>query len=246
MNHMAIKRGLAVIAVTGAITAAFIGGKVWAAGVPATGALTYSGNLENSDGTPLVGSQNVQIQFWNAVSGGSVPLCQTAAQQIALEAQGRFTIALPDSCTAAVRANVDVWVETIANGTSLGRSKLGAVPYALEAAAASQGAQRIVSGISTPAKVCSGVTSPTGTSWTAYDNSTVQTTVDISKCGFTAIPVVTSALGAVGTFVEASGGSQPHDISNLTFTIYVRGTKALKPADATANQWNVNWIAVGN
>jgi len=46
---------------------------------------------------------------------------------------GAFKMALPPTCTAAVQASPDLWVEVIANGESLGRTKLGAVPYALEA-----------------------------------------------------------------------------------------------------------------
>jgi hypothetical protein len=45
---------------------------------------------------------------------------------------GRFQLALPD-CQAAVGASPDLWLEAIVDGKSLGRTKLGAVPYAIEA-----------------------------------------------------------------------------------------------------------------
>ncbi len=46
---------------------------------------------------------------------------------------GRFRIALDGSCKPAINANPDVYVELLDGTTSLGRSKIGAVPYAVEA-----------------------------------------------------------------------------------------------------------------
>lgn len=51
---------------------------------------------------------------------------------------GRFSIPLPDDCTTKVGSNAQVWVEVLVGPmantvASLGRAKLGAVPYAVEA-----------------------------------------------------------------------------------------------------------------
>src|SRR6185369_12095838 len=46
---------------------------------------------------------------------------------------GRFKIKLPPECRAAVKGSPDVWVEVEVDGGPLGRTKLGVVPYALEA-----------------------------------------------------------------------------------------------------------------
>lgn len=111
---------------------AFVTGQSWADGIPTTGALAYSGRLEAPNGDPLTGSRNLELKFWNAASGGSTPLCTTSSQSTTLD-QGRFTLNLPDACTDAIGANPDVWIEILVDGSSLGRTKTGAVPYAVEA-----------------------------------------------------------------------------------------------------------------
>jgi len=121
--------------VVGIAATAFLAGRALAGGIPATGALTYSGLLQGAAGVALSGSHPIRVSFWNAASGGTTPLCQTASSSIALDA-GRFSVALPDTCTNAVRDNADAWAEVEVDGVSLGRTKLGAVPYAVEAARA--------------------------------------------------------------------------------------------------------------
>jgi len=116
--------------------AAFFAGRVLAGGIPATGALTYSGLLQDANGAPLTGAHNIQVALWPAATGGTTPACQTTSASLTLNA-GRFSVTLPDSCTTTIQANADAWVEVLVEGASLGRSKLGAVPYAVEAAHAS-------------------------------------------------------------------------------------------------------------
>ena len=101
-----------------------------AAGIPATTALTYSGVLTDASGVPLTGSKNIQIQLSDMT--GAVA-CTVGPTAITLKA-GSFSLPLLDACTTAVHANPDLWVEVFADGSSLGRTKLGAVPYAVEAA----------------------------------------------------------------------------------------------------------------
>jgi hypothetical protein len=117
--------------------AAFAGGLAWAGGIPASGALTYSGTLEDATGAPFKAqaSDNVVVKFWNAGPTGGTLLCDTGASQpLLVDARGRFRVALPDACTAAVKANANVWTEVVVDGSSLGRAAAGAVPYAVEAA----------------------------------------------------------------------------------------------------------------
>ncbi len=118
-----------------ALLCAFLGGRTVAAGIPSTGALTYSGRLEDEAGQPLQGEQQIQLQFWSEASGGGTPLCLASATPTL--AAGRFTIPLPDQCTEAVRTHPDLWIETLVGGVSLGRAKTGAVPFAVEAERAS-------------------------------------------------------------------------------------------------------------
>jgi hypothetical protein len=93
--------------------------------------------LSDATGTPLTGSKNLQILLFDAATAGN-QLCATTPAAMTLQA-GAFQIALPDMCTAAVQANTDVWVDVFVDGASVGRTKLSAVPYAVEAAEASCG-----------------------------------------------------------------------------------------------------------
>ena len=102
-----------------------------AAGVPAAHALAYTGYLETPDGVAVTHSVEVSVALWSAVSGGT-KLCQSDAEN-ATPVAGRFQLTLPEACTQAVRMQPDVWLETTVDGTKLGRTKLGAVPFALEA-----------------------------------------------------------------------------------------------------------------
>ena len=122
-----------IAASVAALCAAFVTGQSWADGIPATGALAYSGRLEAPNGDALTGTYNLEVKFWAAESGATNPLCTTNSQTVTLD-RGRFTLSLPDTCTDAVQANPDVWVEILVDGNSLGRAKAGAVPYAVEAA----------------------------------------------------------------------------------------------------------------
>jgi hypothetical protein len=136
-----IKRTLAftaLLALTGAaILAGYFAGRARAAGIPTMQPLTYSGVLTDASGAPLTGSKNIQIMFFNAAADGT-PACSTlpAAQMLV---GGTFQVTLPDACVTAVRASANVWVEVFVDGGSLGRTKLGAVPYAIEAGEASCG-----------------------------------------------------------------------------------------------------------
>jgi hypothetical protein len=112
-------------------TVAFLVGRAWAGGIPAMGALTYSGLLQDATGAPLTGDHPIQVRLWNAATPGTTPLCETQSTQTL--SAGRFSTALPDACTDAIKGNVDVWVEVAVDGVSLGTTKLGTVPYAVEA-----------------------------------------------------------------------------------------------------------------
>jgi hypothetical protein len=102
-----------------------------ASGIPASMAMTYSGVLTDTSGTPLTGSKNILVQLYDQATGGTTQ-CTIGPSSVTLAA-GAFSIPLPDSCTAAVHAATDLWVDVFVDGASLGRSKLGAVPYAVEA-----------------------------------------------------------------------------------------------------------------
>jgi hypothetical protein len=131
-------RTIAVASLTlGLAAGTFSLGRSWASGVPTTGALIYSGSIDGPDG-PIVG-QPIEVRFW-ATDGAAQPLCVADDAARVLWHDDRFSVDLPDACAEAVHANADIQVEVLLGDerTSLGRSRLGAVPYALEAARASQ------------------------------------------------------------------------------------------------------------
>ena len=102
-----------------------------AAGIPEIAPLTYTGYLETPDGTPLTKEAKVSLEVWNAATDGkSVCASKTAT---VTPVNGRFQVALPNECTKEVAANPDLWLAVTVDGTSLGRTKLGAVPFAVEA-----------------------------------------------------------------------------------------------------------------
>jgi len=129
-NWKRVAVGMSGVAI---VVAAFVAGRALAGGIPAMNALSYAGTLADATGTPLTGSHNVEVKLWNIATGGTMALCTTNPQAVVLQG-GRFSLPLPDGCTAVVAANPDIWVEVLDGGMSLGRTKAGAVPYAMEAA----------------------------------------------------------------------------------------------------------------
>jgi hypothetical protein len=125
------------VVMAAAVTVAYRAGRARASGIPAMQALTYSGVLTDANGTPLSGQKNVQILLYNAATGGN-PVCATTPMALTLVG-GAFQITLPDACATQAQAGPDLWLDVVVDGGSLGRTKLGAVPYAIEAMEASCG-----------------------------------------------------------------------------------------------------------
>ena len=125
-----VAAGAAIAAAAGGL--GLMVGLAHAEGVPATAAFTYTGYLETPAGAPVDSAVSLIIKVWDNASTGST-VCATNAQDVTPVA-GRFQITLPDACATAVKASPNLWVELLVDGSSLGRTKLSAVPYALEAA----------------------------------------------------------------------------------------------------------------
>lgn len=105
-------------------------GRARADGVPTVSPLYYGGVLDDG-GRPVEGMRNVTIRLWDMASGGTAA-CTTVTPNTTFSA-GRFRIELDAACTGAVRANPNLWAEVLVDSTTFARTKLGAVPYALEA-----------------------------------------------------------------------------------------------------------------
>lgn len=98
---------------------------------PTTGSLAYSGVLESRDGVALTGEHDIEVQLWTAEDQGEM-LCTSDERTLEL-VNGRFSLVLPAACQTSVRETANVFVEVILDRTLLGRTKIGAVPYAVTA-----------------------------------------------------------------------------------------------------------------
>jgi hypothetical protein len=268
MNWHKVRIGAAVFAGTIAVGASYFIGRARAGGVPTT-AMTFGGVLNDATGTPLTGTKNIQVNFWDMPSGGTM-LCATTSTAIALSA-GSFRVTLPDACTTAVHMHPDVYSEVLVDGASVGRSKLGTVPYALEADSASRAAagssldQRIaalesantgkLAGMwaAAPAAGCISVTGPTD--WAAVTGETVTFTltaaasvwatysINVQPGGASTTDFISFRLVVDGTASTMSGNHvQPYTTADANFTTvgnYV-GTLA-----AGSHTIALQWAAVG-
>jgi len=117
----------------GGALASFVAGRAGATGVPSSRPLRYAGTLLGPDERPLEGEHNISLTLSDTAEEDTTPLCQQSTSALALE-HGRFSLELPDTCVDAVANNPDVWVEVWVDGQSFGKVKVSAVPFALEAA----------------------------------------------------------------------------------------------------------------
>lgn len=106
------------------------------AGVPTKQPLVYTGSLTDESGTPDVGERTIAVDLYSSEApSDKTPLCPTSSHTFKLvETGGRFSIALNDECATAVQGGGnEPWVEVRIDGKPMSRSKIAAVPYALEA-----------------------------------------------------------------------------------------------------------------
>lgn len=147
---------LAVALLLAAIASGIGIGRAVATGAPTQAPLTYAGTLTDQDGKPYATAQDVTLKVFDAASGGTAKCTANTVQAEA--ATGNFQVTLPADCVQAVRDQSELWTELTVGATKtvLPRTKLGAVPYALEAdtakvagsaAAASGGLKTQVEGI---------------------------------------------------------------------------------------------------
>ena len=120
----------------GALTAlslvgAFQLGRARADGIPTAPTMYFGATIEEA-GVPVNAMRDITVRLYDAETAGTL-LCQTIAPGTAVTA-GRMRVALDAACTTAVQQNPNVWSELVVGTTTIGRrSKLGAVPYAVEA-----------------------------------------------------------------------------------------------------------------
>lgn len=153
MIHTQSARKLGLIAFGGLAVAVvggfYLGQTVLADGIPVESPMTYAGFLED-DGVPVHGSRSIRVTLYDHAASTALANVRCDTQQTnAQVVEGHFSIPLDNACAAAVRANRDLWLDVQVNGQSLGRTKLGAVPYAVEAERAASLAPGAFSGSGT-------------------------------------------------------------------------------------------------
>lgn len=128
----------AVAALTVCVGAIAFNLRARADGVPTMSPLVYSGTLEEG-GALRDGRHDLRLTVYDdaAASDASHVQCTTDAPMTPVTA-GRFSVTLHADCATAVRQQPDLWIELTVDRVTLGpRTKLGAVPFALEANRAS-------------------------------------------------------------------------------------------------------------
>jgi hypothetical protein len=128
-----------------ALAGAYLWGRANAAGVPATQPLFYAGTLTDTSGAAASGSHAFIVKLYPDMTTTNAACTFATAATVT---NGRFRLQLDDTCTAAVHANPDLYLELTVDTQPFPRSKLGAVPYALESANASSVPLSGVTGIS--------------------------------------------------------------------------------------------------
>ena len=113
------------------------------AGVPTTQALVYSGFLTDDTGAPIKGQRSIAVDLYGSSDpSDDVPLCDAVSQNIDLTlTDGYFSLVLNDDCSVKVQEDkTEPWVEVRVDGNPMPRTRIAAVPYALQAASLTQAA----------------------------------------------------------------------------------------------------------
>jgi hypothetical protein len=185
--------------ISGGVLVALVGGAYFlgrarAAGVPAQSPMFYSGYLTDVSGKPASGTHGFVVKLYTDMTTTSPACTFTAAAAID---NGRFHLQLDDSCTAAVHANPDLYLELSVDTQPFPRSKLGAVPYALEAGNATTAQSVPYNGIS-------GISNTTD--WTG--SVSPERVSNGTSNGWVRTPGSGEPLSVMGVYIQGSSGQQ--------------------------------------
>jgi hypothetical protein len=128
MNKRLLALALGVFAVGGG--AGFGVRGLFAAGIPDVNTLYYTGTLTDN-GTPMNGPQTIAVNLWSDDVPNGTLLCQTS--KTVTVANGLFRVPLDPLCKAQINQNKNAWVEVLVGAINMGRTKIGSVPYSVEA-----------------------------------------------------------------------------------------------------------------
>lgn len=131
MKLRILRTGGLVLVVALVPVVAYFAGRARGAGIPTSSTMTFTGTLTDGTGAPLSGRRYLEGHLWNQPADGA-SLCTFGQQAVDLVA-GAFRLTMTPDCVSAIHANADVWAEISVDGAPLGRVKIGAVPFSLEA-----------------------------------------------------------------------------------------------------------------
>ena len=131
-----LAKAVVVMVAIGFALLAGYGLRVLAEGAPTRKPLFYAGTLE-ANGKPANGPHTISLVLFDADTGGA-QLCLSETPNAPVE-NGRFRVEVSAACVAELKAQPDVWVALKFTGPDgvphelPVRTKIGAVPFALEA-----------------------------------------------------------------------------------------------------------------
>jgi hypothetical protein len=241
MKVRSIKRLVIGFGGIAALIASFVGGRAFAAGIPDDDVLNYAGTLLAIDGTPVEGEHDIEIQF-SASSTGEPLLCTTSAVDTGVTL-GRFSVALDDSCVDDVRANPNLYVQVLVDTEAFGWSKIGAVPYAVEAghATTAEGAESATGDLDDRIAVLESTTLPAGAvmafdrptcpaGWSIVSNAQGRTIVGLTPGG-----TLQGTLGAALSNLEDRAHSHSVDPASATSSVGGSHTHSVDPSNVTSS-----------
>lgn len=103
----------------------------WA--IPSDPTMYYSGVLEDDSGA-VSRTIDMELRLWTDATdvSASAEACVGSYPDTEVT-EGHFRIPLDEGCVTAVEDHADLWVELTVGGETLERTRMGAVPYAIEA-----------------------------------------------------------------------------------------------------------------
>jgi microcystin-dependent protein len=221
-----MKRRITVILAASAALSVAVGyhvGKARASGIPTMNPLVYTGTLLDN-GQPDTGSHFILLKLWN----GSTLACSTIPAGNTQLVGGRFSIPLDPTCVPAIHQDPNVQIEVVVDGTSMGKTPVSAVPYAVEADTASNYAPgSAIASLVPPgsvipyAGVAGGMVNPPP-GWLVCDGSAV------SRMTYAAL------YQAIGTGWGAGDGAMTFNLPDLR-GMFLRGVDPTAMRDANAS-----------
>lgn len=224
-------------------------GAASAAGIPATETLAYSGVIHDAQGRPIDDpALPIGVSLWDVpVNRDRVHrLCDVASATIAVT-HGRFRVPLllPD-CVDAVRAQSEVYVEISLGGLPLPRQKIGAVPYAVEAAHALSADRAAVAVEAGRATTAGGALAqqvvPSGAVM-AFDLAACPAgwTPMASAAGRAIIGVNSGANGLSARALGATVGEERHTMTVAEMPSHYHNLVLNSYSPGACGLWTVNW-----